>query len=217
MIHPCDTPFQQSAKKAVLDACNRSFATLWNAKILTPESFQDFEGNIDLYTGARALAWEEIEKLQQRLRDAGWECRIRSIEGARDPRSVYHECREEEEPRFYWEEADHFEDGTLILRLALAKIPEAPEEPKDTDNFFNDVREAFFTPDGTLTEKGEQQVADEISSQVIRGKDGNAISKEGVKRLDLAIDLDMSKASDEQVRKMTEGLNILGETGEETK
>lgn len=212
MIHPCDTPFQQSAKKAVLDACNSSFATLWNAKILTPESFQDFEGNIDLYTGTRALAWEEIEKLQQRLRDAGWECRIRSIEGARDPRSVYHECREEEEPRFYWEEADHFEDGTLILRLALAKIPEAPEEPKDTDNFFNDVREAFFTPDGTLTEK-EQQVADEISAQIIRNKNGNAIGKEGVKKLDLA----MSKASDEQVRKMTEGLNILGETGEETK
>ena len=173
MIHPCDTPFQQSARKAVLDACSSSFSTLWNAKILTPESFQDFEGNIDLYTGTRALAWEEIEKLQQRLCKAGWECRIRSVEGARDPRSVYHECHEEEEPRFYWEEADHFEDGTLILRLALAKIPEASEEPKDADDFFDDVMEAFFDHDGTLTEKGVQHVADDISAQIIRDKNGN--------------------------------------------
>ena len=211
MIHPCDTPFQQSAKKAVLDACNRSFVTLWNAKILTPESFQDFEGNIDLYTGARALAWEEIEKLQQRLRDAGWECRIRSIEGARDPRSVYHECREEEEPRFYWEEADHFEDGTLILRLALAKIPEEKDLEGSDENFFNEL----FGSDESLTEKGEQQVADEISAQIIRNKNGNAIGKEGVKKLDLAV----CKASNDQISKMIEAIvrDDDSGTGEETK
>ena len=81
MIHPCDTPFQQSAKKAVLDACNSSFATLWNAKILTPESFQSFDRNIDLYTGTRALAWEEIRKLQERLREAGWGLRDKEHQG----------------------------------------------------------------------------------------------------------------------------------------
>lgn len=72
----------------------------------------------------------------------------------------------------------------------------------------------FFTPDGTLTEKGEQQVADEISSQVIRGKDGNAIGKEGVKKLDMA-----SARMDDQISKMIEAIvrDDDSGTGEEAK
>ncbi len=55
MIHPCDTPFQQRARKAVLDACEASDA-LWYANILTPRDFQDQEGHIDLYTDTREIA-----------------------------------------------------------------------------------------------------------------------------------------------------------------
>lgn len=68
MIHPCDTPFQQRARKAVLDACEASDA-LWYANILTPRDFQDQEGHIDLYTDTREIAWEEVLKLQQRLQN----------------------------------------------------------------------------------------------------------------------------------------------------
>lgn len=125
MIHPCDTPFQQRARKAVLDACEASASTLWYAKILTPRSFLDQEGHIDLYTGQRDLAWEEIEKLQQRLRKAGWKCEVLAVHGARDPRNVIRECRgEDDEPDFHWEEATRFEDGALIFRLRLSEITE---------------------------------------------------------------------------------------------
>ena len=128
MIYPCDTPFQQRAKKAGIDACMHSNVTLWHSHVLTPWDFQDFEGDIDLYTGSRVLEFEEILKLQSRLRDAGWHCEVRCIEGARDPWRVTCECRGEEDPIWWWEEADHFEDGALILRLRMSELPK--EEQK---------------------------------------------------------------------------------------
>ena len=38
------------------------------------------------------------------------------------------ECRGEEDPIWWWEEADHFEDGALILRLRMSELPK--EEQK---------------------------------------------------------------------------------------
>lgn len=120
MIHPCDTPFQQRARKAVLDACEASDA-LWYANILTPRDFQDQEGHIDLYTDTREIAWEEVMKLQQRLQKSGWKCDVLGIQGARDPIRLINSYPASEEPRFFWEE--HLQDGKLILRLRLSELP----------------------------------------------------------------------------------------------
>ena len=98
-------------------------------------------------------------------------------------------------------------------KLAGAKhIPVTMPTAEDRDkaqSLFNDL----FKPDGTLTQKGEQHVADDISAQIIRDKNGNAIGKEGVKKLTMA---GARMNNPEQYRKMTEGLKHSGESAETT-
>lgn len=90
----------------------------------------------------------------------------------------------------------------------LAGADKVPvHNPDDTD--LNEAMTKFgpmYKKDRTLTEAGERQVADEISGAVIRDKNGNAIGKEGVTKLDLS----MGAMNKDKLAKMAKGLKESG-------
>ena len=79
--------------------------------------------------------------------------------------------------------------------------------PDDSD--LNDAMSAFgamYNQDKTLTTAGEQQVADEMSRELIHDRNGHAMGAEGIKKLDLS----MGRMNNDRLRRMTQALNSSG-------
>ena len=79
--------------------------------------------------------------------------------------------------------------------------------PDDSD--LNDAMSAFgamYNQDKTLTASGEQQVADEMSRELIHDRNGHAMGAEGIKKLDLS----MGRMNNDRLRRMTQALKSSG-------
>jgi len=79
--------------------------------------------------------------------------------------------------------------------------------PDDSD--LNDAMSAFgamYNQDKTLTTAGEQQVADEMSRELIHDRNGHAMGAEGIKKLDLS----MGRMNNDRLRRMTQALKSSG-------
>ena len=72
-------------------------------------------------------------------------------------------------------------------KLAGAKhIPVTLPDNNEQKETIEKSAKAFFNADNSLTAAGEQHVADEISAHIIRDKNGNALGKAGIRKLDMA-------------------------------
>lgn len=72
-------------------------------------------------------------------------------------------------------------------KLAGAKhIPVTLPDSNEQKDAIEKSAKAFFNADNSLTAAGEQHVADEISAHIIRDKNGNALGKAGIRKLDMA-------------------------------
>ena len=72
-------------------------------------------------------------------------------------------------------------------KLAGAKhIPVTLPDNNEQKETIEKSAKAFFNADNSLTAAGEQHVADEISVHIIRDKNGNALGKAGIRKLDMA-------------------------------
>lgn len=84
--------------------------------------------------------------------------------------------------------------------------------PDDSD--LNDAMSAFgamYNQDKTLTTAGEQQVADEMSRELIHDRNGHAMGAEGIKKLDLS----MGRMNNDRLRRMTQALKSSGNDEDE--
>ena len=84
--------------------------------------------------------------------------------------------------------------------------------PDDSD--LNDAMSAFgamYNQDKTLTASGEQQVADEMSRELIHDRNGHAMGAEGIKKLDLS----MGRMNNDRLRRMTQALKSSGNDEDE--
>lgn len=94
-------------------------------------------------------------------------------------------------------------------KLAGAKhIPVTLPDSNEQKDAIEKSAKTFFNDDNSLTAAGEQHVADEISAHIIRDKNGNALGKAGIRKLDMA---SAGMDDPDKYRKMTQNLRFSGQ------